>query len=295
MGLLDLHRFSTAGTLSRNLGYADQGFGPSRAGPDDQLIADCHSLMCQIGTLLNEIEQAAEAKGPEQGRRQASLCEADDQAFDLMERIADTRAVSPCGVQSKHAAAVFLLSIDWHDDPSPCRDKLLLSFVLDAVRHSYPTIPNNRASLSEDTDTTTTVIVRANTCLAVIKELAADFAQKDQEAKEGPVNQDLLDVVILALREQKKTAVEALVGVQAFSMRAIHAKRVVLRRMLEAGMYDGDAHHLRVELARSYFRDLKTFLQTNAREGHGTLSGHHTIWDSLSSSFRWLTSTVHLR
>ena len=112
MGLLYLHRFSTAGTSSRNLGYADQGFGPSRAGPDDQLIADCHSLMCQIGTLLNEIERAAEAKGPEQGRRQASLCEADDQAFDLMERIADTRAVTPCGVQSKHAAAVFLLSIE---------------------------------------------------------------------------------------------------------------------------------------------------------------------------------------
>ena len=295
MFLSDLRGQQVSHRLREDTGRPEPVAGSTGSGPDDQLIADCRSLMGQIGTLLTKIEQAAEAKGEGQGQRQASLCEADDQAFDLMERVADTRAITTCGVQSKHTVADFLLSTDWYDEPSPCRDKLLLSFVLDAVRHSYPQVSNDLASVGEDVDATATGIGRANTCLAVIKELAARFAQKDQEAERGLVDQDSLDADILALKARKKTAVEAFVGVQALSMRAIHAKRVVLRRMLEAGMYDGDAHHLRVELARSYFSDLQTFLQTNAREGHGTLSGHHTIWDSLSSSFRWLTSTVHLR
>ena len=295
MFLSDLREQKVSHRLREDAGRPGHVAGLTGAGPDDQLTADCRSLTCQISNLLNEIEQAVEAKGIAQAQRQASLCEAYDQAFDLMERIADTRAITSCGVQSKHAVADFLLSTDWHDEPSPCRDRLLLSFVLDAVRHSYPKVSDHHASVCEDVDATATVIVLANTCLAVIKNLTAHFARKDQEAERGLVDQDDLDAVILALKEQRKTAVEALVGGQALSIRAIHAKRVVLRRMLEAGMYDGDAHHLRVELARSYFSDLKTFLQTNAREGHGTLSGHHTIWDSLSSSFRWLTSTVHLR
>lgn len=265
------------------------------AGIDEQLIADCRSLMCQIGALLHDIEQAADSNSPEQGQRQASLCDADDQAFELMERIAVTRAVTRSGVESKHAVADFLLSTDWNDEPSPYRDWMVLSFVLDAARHSYPAASTDHASVGEDMDTATTVLTRANTCLAVIKRLSADFAQKDEGAEHGPVNQDGLDTIILALKEQKKAAIEALVGARALSARALHAKRHVLRRMLEAGMYDSDAHHLRVELARSYFSDLKTFHQANAREKHEALSGHHTIWESLSSSFRWLTSTVHLR
>lgn len=119
------------------------------AGTDKQLIAGCRSLMCQIGALLNEIEQAADANNPEQGQRQASLCDADDQAFELMERIAVTRALTCCGVQSKHAVADFLLSTDWYDEPSPYRDRLLLSFVLDAARHSYPAVSTDHASVDE--------------------------------------------------------------------------------------------------------------------------------------------------
>jgi len=248
-----------------------------------------------MGALLINIEQAAILRSDEQAPRQISLCEADDQAIDLMERVVMTRACTNLGTRSKHDVAELLLGIDWYDEPSPHRDRLLLSFVRDATRLSYPALSEGHAFLSEDLDATATVIVRATTCLAVIKDLAAGFAHKDQEAEHGEVNQDDLNATISALSEQQKTAIEALISISALSASALHAKRLVLRRVLEVSMKDSDTHQLRLELARSYFGDLRAFFRANAQEEHEALLGHHTIWTSLSSGFRWLTSSVHFR
>ena len=295
MFLSDLRTQQASHGLHEDVGCPEHASDHFGAGPDDQLIADCRSLMGQMGALLINIEQAATLRSGEQAPRQVSLCEADYQAIDLMERIVMTRACTDLGTRSKHALAELLLDIDWYDEPSPHRDRLLLSFVRDATRLSYPALSDGHAFLGEDLDATATVIVRANTCLAVIKQLAAGFVQKDQEAEHGEVDQGGLNATISALNEQQKTAIEALTSISALSASALQAKRLVLRRMLEVSMKDSDAHQLRVELARSYFGDLRAFFRANAQEEHKALSGHHTIWTSLSSGFRWLTSSVHFR
>src|ERR1700712_4732307 len=99
--------------------------------PDDQLVADCRSYISRMDGLLDDIEQAAACDSGGQGLDQASLCEAEDQALDLVSRIVVTRACTNCGVQSKHAVADVMLASDWYDEPSPYRDALLHSFVLD--------------------------------------------------------------------------------------------------------------------------------------------------------------------
>lgn len=294
MFLSDLRRQQASHGSREDVACPEHASDPL-GGPDHQLIADCRSLMGQMGALLIDIEQAATLEGGEQAPRQVSLCEADDQAIDLMERIVMTQAHTDFGMRSKHALAELLLNIDWYDEPSPHRDRLLLSFVRDATRLSYPALSVDRAFLSEDFDATATVIVHANACLAVIKGVAAGFAQKDQEAEHGEVDQDGLNAIISALNKQQRTAIEAFTSLSAMSASALHAKRLVLRRMLEISMKDSDAHQLRIELARSYFGDLRAFLRANAQEEHAALSGHHTIWTSLSSGFRWLTSSVHFR
>ena len=295
MFLSDLRTQQASHGSRKDVACPDHASNPLGAGPDDQLIADCRSLMGQMSALLINIEQAAALRSGEQAPRQISLCEADDQAVDLMERIVMTRVCTDLSMQSKHALAELLLDINWYDEPSPHRDRLLLSFILDATRLSYPALSDGHAFLSEDLDATATVIVCATTCLAGIKELAAVFAQKDQEAEHGEVDQDGLNATISALNEQQKTAIEALTSISALSASALHAKRLVLRRMLEVSMKDSDTHQLRVELARSYFGDLRAFFRANAQEEHEALSGQHTIWTSLSSRFRWLTSSVHFR
>ena len=295
MFLTDLRKEPASNGSREDIPCRQHDPNPLGAGPDDQLIADCRSLIGQMGALFTDIEQSAALKSGAQAAHQILLCKADDRAIDLIERIVMTRASTDLGTRSKHALAEFLLNIDWHDEPSPYRDRLLLSFVLDANRHSYPAMSNGNALLIDDLDVTTTVIARATTCLSVIKKLAAGFAQKDQEAEHGQVDQHDLNATISALNEQQKTAIEALTSISALSAFAIHAKRLVLRRMLEFSMKDSDAHYLRIELARSYFSDLRAFFRTNAQEGHEGLSGHNTIWTSLSSGFRWLTSSVHFR
>jgi len=289
MGFSDLCRSSKPGIPAQRLASAAYASTPSHAGSDQQLIADCRLVMDQIGTLFANIEHAADAKSGEQERCQTSLCEADDQAFDLVERIAVTRSFTRRGVQSKHAVADIMLALDWYDEPSPCRDRLLLSFVLDAARLPYPAASNCHASNDPDLDATTIGIVRANACLAVTKKLAACFKQKDESSACEQADQDRLDAKIFALKEETETALEALIAVRAFSAPAIHAKRLVLRRMLEAGMDDSDATYLRVELARSYFSDLNAFFPTQEREPS---SSYGSIWNTLTSKFRWLTSTI---
>ena len=264
------------------------------SGLDESLVADCHSLISQFGTLLSEIEHAADVGNDEQSVRQAALCDTDEQAFDLMGRIMVTRASTQYGVQSKHALADFLLSISWQDEPSPFRDRLLLSYVLDAARLQYPAASDGHVFADCDLNTATTVIEQANLCLRIIRELAAAFAQKDQSSSPGQPDQEALDASILAFKEQKEAAVGALIDSHAGTVDGINAKRLVLRRLLEAGIGSCEAHPLRVELGRSYFRDLNTFLQSHAQD-HEPLSASHAIWNSLSSSFRWLTSTVQFR
>lgn len=263
-------------------------------GVDSQLIADCRSLVSQFGALLSDIEHAANDKGDEQSVRQAALCDADEQVFDLMGRIMLTRASTHCGVQSKHALADFLLSLNWQDDPSPFRDRLLLSYVLDAARLRYPTASDGHVFADCDLNTETVVIEQANSCLRLIRELSAAFAQKDQNSLAGQADQPALDASIIACEDQKEAAIKALIGIRAGTVSALNAKRLVLRRLLEAGIGSCEAHHLRVELARSYFGDLNCFLKAHAQD-HEPLSASHAIWNSLSSSFRWLTSTVQFR
>lgn len=291
MFLSDARRQQASHGLGADAAFADRTSYPMQTGLDDQLIADCRLLTCRIDALISGINQAAEDCEGEQESDQASLCEADDLAFKLMERVAVTRAITVHGAQSKHAVADFLLAIDWYPEPSPTRDALLLSFVCDAAGLRYPAPPEVGSHVS-DPEATTTVIVHSNTCLSLIKELAAAFAQKDENDALGQAEPDDLDAKILTIKERKKAAIEALVGVCASSSSAVHAKRVVLRRMLEAG--DGDAHYLRIELARSYFSDLNAFIEANAQE-HEHSSGYNSIWNALSNKFRWLTSAAHHR
>jgi len=264
---------------------------PIDAGPDDQLIADCRSFTCQMSVLLNDIEHAAGFQKGEQGIRQTLLCEAEDQALNLVTRIADVRASTNCGVQSKHAVADFMLAFDWHDEPSPYRDALLHSFVLDAARLQYPAKSGGEAATHDDLDATTSITVLSNACLAGIKELAASFTQRDLNTELGRSDPDDLDTTILTLTEQKKTAIKALIGAQASSASAIHAKRFVLRRLLEIAAGDGDAHDLRVELALSYFSDLNIFFRCQAQE-HEPSSAYGSIWNTLTSKLRWFTSAT---
>ena len=291
MGFLGLHRFSTAGTSSRNLGSVDRGFSPSRTGPDNQLITDCQSFTSQMRALLKGIERAAKVRDDEQGHNQASLCEAEKQASDVMDRITATRALTECGVQSKHAVADLLLAIGWYAEPSPCRDALLLSCLRDAARLRYPAVAGE-GSARVDLDATTTIIDHSEACLAVIQDLVTGFLQKDQDTELDLAAQDDLDRRLLTLRKCKNTAIVALIRMPAPSAPAIHAKRLVLKQMLETG--DSDGHHLRVELAQSYLGDLNTFVRANS-QGRETLWGHGWIWNNLSSKFRWLTSSVQHR
>jgi hypothetical protein len=261
------------------------------AGPDNQLMADCQSFTSQMRALLKGIEKAAKVRDDEQGHKQASLCEAEEQALDVMDRITATRALTECGVQSKHAVADLLLAIGWYAEPSPCRDALLLSCLRDAALLRYPA-ETGEGSARVDLDATTTIIDHSEACLAVIQDLVAGFRQKDRDTELDRADQDDLDRRLLTLRRQKNTAIIALIRMPALSAPAIHAKRLVLKHMLETG--DSDGHHLRVELAQSYLSDLNTFLRANS-QGRETLWGHGWIWNNLSSKFRWLTSTVQHR
>ncbi|RYF22908.1 MAG: hypothetical protein EOO77_03165 [Oxalobacteraceae bacterium] len=294
MFLSDLRGQQASQVLRGDAACVEHVSNPPHTGPDNQLIADCRSLMRQFSDLLNDIEQAADTESGEPCLRQVSLCAAEDQTLALMARIMVTRASTHCGVQSKHAVADFLVAAIWYDEPSPFRDKLLLSFVLDAARLQYPKVEDDYPFADEELDATTTVVVLTNTYLTLKRELAACFAQKDQNTEPVQVNESNLDNIILGLSEKNRTTIKKIIAIQSSSAAAINAKRLVLRRMLESAVGSYDAHHLRVELARSYLRDLNIFFQAYA-PAHEPLSAYDMICNGLSNSFRWLTSSVHLR
>ena len=66
MFLSDLRTQQASHGSHKDVARPDHASDPLGAGPDDQLIADCRSLMGQMGALLIDIEQAATVRSGEQ-------------------------------------------------------------------------------------------------------------------------------------------------------------------------------------------------------------------------------------
>ena len=291
MFLSDLRGHQVAGALLGNAVCEDLAPNPPHAMPDDQLVADCRALMCQLGMLLDGIDQAADAEASEHDRLTMFLLHADNQVFGLIDRIGTTEALTVCGVQSKHAVAGMLLSKTRYQDPSPHRDALLLSFLRDAQRLHYPFAPDIEALAGGQLAETPTVIASGQTCLRLIAELKTGFKQLEQEEVLAPACQEQLAAKLFDVLQQTRAAIAHLAQKSATSVAALQVKSLVLQRLLEIG--DGDASQLRVDLSRSYLNDLNAFAHANERRREAPHASS-SLWSIVSSKVRcWMSSGHH--
>jgi hypothetical protein len=142
-----------------------------------------------------------------------------------------------------------------HDDPSPKRDAILLSYLLDVERLSRTkaTMEGGHAG-SEITHAEREIVVASETCLALIEQLSAGFARLEKDPLLCPKEQDQITTAQCCTIAEMRCSVSAIADMRAPSLRAAQAKARVLRRLLEIG--DTDADRLRVDLARSYIADI---------------------------------------
>jgi hypothetical protein len=288
MFLNDLRRQQVSHGFRGDVACSEHVTGPVHASPDDHLIADCRALTTQISDLLAGMEKASVAKAMEYEFLMASLRQTDDQLCKLVDRVGDAQAFTDCGLQCKHAVVDLLVSLDWHDGPTPYRDALLLSFLRDIERLHYPAVTNSSALIAKDLKTARGVIENGETCLTVIEELTAGFKQLEQGDELSPAAQEQLIASLSGLLRRKRTLVKELIRSPAPFATAIEAKRMVLQRLLEIGT--SDMHELRIDLSRSYLGDLRAYIQANGR-GQASASAASSIWSTISSKLRWLTSS----
>ena len=289
MFLSDLRGQQVSRSFPVNAACSETASDPLHAGPDDHLIAVCRTLTSQIAGRFDGVQKASNAQAMEYEFLMASQRQADAQLFKLVGRVRDTRASTDCGMQWKHAVADLLMSLDCHNEPSPYRDALLLSFLRDAERLHYPVIANSDALAGKDLATTRAVIENGQTCLRVMEELTAGFTQWERGDDLSPAALEHLVASLSDLLKRKRELIAGLARSPAPFAPAVEAKRMVLQRLLELG--SSDTHELRVNLARSYLNDLRACIQAGER-GQELATGTGSLWSTISSKLRWLTSSV---
>ena len=262
---------------------------PLRDGPDDHLIADCRALASHVAGRFDGVEKTSNAQAIEFDFLMASQRQANVQLFKLLDRVGNTGASTDCGMQCKHAVAALLMSLDCDDEPSPYRDALLLSFLRDVERLGYPVIATSDALADKDLATARAVIESGQACLKVMEELTAGLTQWEQSDDLSPAAQERLTASVSDLLRRKRELVAELAKSPAPFAKAVNAKRMVLQRLLELGT--SDTHELRVSLARSYLDDLGACIQAG-RRGQELTTGIGSLWSTISSKLRWLTSSV---
>ena len=262
---------------------------PLHAGPDDHLIADCRVLTSQVAGRLDRLEKTSNAQAMEYEFLMASQRQANAQLLKLIDRVGNTRASTDCGMQCKHAVVDLLTSLECYNEPSPYRDALLLSFLRDAERLHYPVNANSDALTGKDLATARAVIESGQTCLKVMEELTAGLTQWEQSDDLSPAARERLTTSLSDLLRRKRELVAGLAKSPAPFVTAVDAKRMVLQRLLELGT--SDTHELRVALARSYLDDLGACIQAGER-GQEPATGTGSLWSTISSKLRWLTSSV---
>jgi hypothetical protein len=286
MFLSDLRGQKLLGGFLAEPGSAGRAGRAPHAAPDARLILDCHSLADLKTSLFSGIERlaAAECRVPadSHAKHLASLQEIERRFLSVAQRIADTPALTERGVWNKAAVIKLLLSLR-HDDPSPKRDAILLSYLLDVERLSRTkaTMEGGNAG-REITQTEREIVVASETCVALIEQLSAGFARLEKDALLCPKVQDQITAAQCCLIEEMRCNVSAIADMRAPSFCAAQSKARVLRRLLEIG--DTDADRLRVDLARSYIADI-SWLTSKAQGGGGLASSAAPWWSSLWSKF----------
>ena len=290
MFLGDLRGHQVAGAWLGDAAREDRAPKRPHATPDDQLVADCRELVCQLGILLDGIEQAANAEASEHERLTMSLRHADNQVSALIDQIGITQARTVCGVQSKHAVADLLLSTTWYD-PSPHRDTLLLSFLRDAHRLHYPAALSTEMLACEQLAETGTLIASGEACLRLIEALTSGFEQLEQDEVLAPSGHEQLDATLFDVLQRTRAAIMDFATRSAGTVAALQVKSLVLQRLLEIS--DGDASQLRVDLSRSYLNDLNVFAHANERRREASHASN-SLWSTVSSKVRcWMSSGHH--
>lgn len=263
------------------LADAKAASGACEASPgtaDEHLLALCSSLTEMDAALFAQVERGSLMTSSEHDELMRAMAETDADRVDVAYRIADIPASSEHGLKGKLAVLGRLLSRR-HDDPTPARDALLLSFIADIERICDAALIGRSCSVSGPVDGDGALLAASQACLALLAQVAEGYARLE-DLTLPPEQLEVLSATLFPTWQKAHEAITSLCRMRALSLHTAQAKASVLEQALK--MDDGDTYDLRVDLARSYIGDVAWLLAEADRDcALAGPTGHW--WNSLTS------------
>lgn len=245
---------------------------------DEHLLALCTSLTEMDAALFAQVERGSLMTSSEHDELMRAMTETDAGRVDVAYRISDIPALSANGLKGKLAVIERLLSRR-HDDPTPARDALLLSFITDIERICDAALIGRNCSVSGLVDEDGALVAASQACLALLAQVAEGYARLE-DLTLPPEQLDVLSAALFPTWQKAHEAITSLCRMRALSLHTAQAKASVLKQALK--MDDGDTYDLRVDLARSYISDVAWLLAEADRDcALAGPTGHW--WNSLTS------------